>query len=167
MRSICLQLTLFSSFASKGRSVCDVPRRKELTSVTPRPGSVQTAKQQQFVAVFAHHLRQLRTIYVVPPLVQKQHSGPDGVVSNTTVQLPHLSDVLRRQRKYLHGEEVRLRRLVPKVCIRRHPRPRSLHTRLLTLFCLCRLLMSCVKGSAAGLQLMTNLCLFSIQHPIL
>jgi protein tyrosine phosphatase domain-containing protein 1 len=69
---------------------------KAITEVRAhRPGSIQTKKQTQFVMIFHSFLQNLRLTYP-----EKELRG-----------------FLRRQRKYLHGEEMRLLRGVPKVVL--------------------------------------------------
>eukprot|EP01060_Flectonema_neradi_P006184 TRINITY_DN1413_c4_g1_i2.p1 TRINITY_DN1413_c4_g1~~TRINITY_DN1413_c4_g1_i2.p1 ORF type:complete len:656 (+),score=106.86 TRINITY_DN1413_c4_g1_i2:47-2014(+) len=63
-----------------------------------RPGSIQTAKQQQFVSDFSSYLKKMRTYFFEPSVPQT------------------LTQILERQSSYLHGHEARALRYVPKVC---------------------------------------------------
>ena len=63
-----------------------------------RPGSIQTAKQQQFVFEFSSYLKEMRMFFP------------------NTSNCQSLHQLLDKQSGYLHGHEARALRYVPKVC---------------------------------------------------
>lgn len=64
-----------------------------------RPGSIQTKKQEEFVGSFEKYLHELRVTYAEP----EKHS-PFSFIK-----------YLNRQRRLLHGNEMKELRMVPKV----------------------------------------------------
>jgi Dual specificity phosphatase, catalytic domain len=71
-----------------------------------RPPCIQTSKQQQFVHEFEHYVSRLRRLFVIPPYVPRANSANHPFT---------LDEALVRQRQYLHGNEARRLRHVPKV----------------------------------------------------
>ena len=65
-----------------------------------RPGSVQTARQQEFVTSFHSFLAKLRLVFAAQP--SERFS---------------VATALQRQREWLHGYDRRALRFVPKACL--------------------------------------------------
>lgn len=96
-----------------------------------RPGSVQTARQQEFVTSFHTYLAKLRLVFAAHPAERFS-----------------IATALQRQREWLHGPDRRNLRFVPKACFPAFLLSRLLCYVLLVSFrCLvaCRLCMKFVR----------------------
>eukprot|EP01116_Phalansterium_solitarium_P011974 TRINITY_DN27877_c0_g1_i1.p1 TRINITY_DN27877_c0_g1~~TRINITY_DN27877_c0_g1_i1.p1 ORF type:complete len:818 (+),score=25.11 TRINITY_DN27877_c0_g1_i1:498-2951(+) len=88
-------LIIACSLLSMGMSINEAIRTVRLH----RRGSIQTKRQEEFISRFGRYLHELRIVFAIPKL---HHSFS-------------LEKAIRRQRRYLHGDELRRFGFAPKL----------------------------------------------------